>query len=180
MEPLSRSRERARTARAEARRKRRPRPDQGFAMSSPLALMAAAAVTLAGAAFVATDGAREHERRQAALVDAPARVEPQTTIVAKKVKHTIKRTDIYVEVYNNTNITGLAGATGARISAAGWQLVTTDNWVGTIPATTVYYPPQLKAAAHLLGKDLGIERIIPAEDPMSMDRLTVVLTADFA
>ena len=178
MEPLSRSRERARTARAEARRK--PRPDQGFAMSSPLALMAAAAVTLAGAAFVATDGAREQDRREAALVDAPARVEPQTTIVAKKVKHVVKRTEVYVEVYNNTNITGLAGTTGARISAAGWQLVTTDNWVGTIPATTVYYPPQLKAAAHLLGKDLGIARIIPAEDPMSMDRLTVVLTSDFA
>ena len=44
--------------------------------------------------------------------------------------------------------------------AAGWQLVTTDNWVGTIPATTVYYPARLKAAALLLGKDLGIERII--------------------
>jgi hypothetical protein len=149
-------------------------------MSSPIALMAAAAVTLAGAAFVATGGQREQQRREAALVDAPAQVEPQTTIVAKKVKHVVKRSEVYVEVYNNTNITGLAGATGARITAAGWQLVTTDNWIGTIPATTVYFPPQLKAAAQLLGKDLGIGRIIPAQAPMSMDRLTVVLTSDFA
>jgi hypothetical protein len=177
VEPVSRSARRARAARAEARR--RPRPDEGFAMSSPIALMAAAAVTLAGAAFVATDGTREAQRREAALVNAPAQVEPRTTIVAKKVKRVVKRSDVYVEVYNNTNITGLAGETGARISAAGWQLVTTDNWVGTIPATTVYYPAQLKAAAQLLGKDLGIQRIIAAEDPMSMDRLTVVLTSDF-
>lgn len=173
-------------ARAEARRTARreamrpPRADGGFAMSSPLALMAGAAVAIAGAAFVATDGAREQERREAALVSAPAPVEQQVTIVAKKVKRAVKRDTVYVEVYNNTNITGLAGETGARIQAAGWQLVTTDNWVGTIPATTVYHPPQLAEAARLLGKDLGIERIVPAEAPMSFDRLTVVLTADFA
>ena len=32
----------------------------------------------------------------------------------------------------------------------------------------------------MLSRDLGIERVLPAVDPMSMDRLTVILTADFA
>ena len=29
----------------------------------------------------------------------------------------------------------------AQATAAGWQVVGADNWYGTIPATTVYYPP---------------------------------------
>ena len=32
----------------------------------------------------------------------------------------------------------------------------------------------------LLSKDLGIERVLPAVDPMSMDRLTLIITSDFA
>ena len=50
----------------------------------------------------------------------------------------------------------------------------------TIPATTIYYPERLEDAAGLLSKDLGIERVLPAVDPMSMDRLTLIITSDFA
>ena len=164
---------------ARARAAERERADEGFAMSSPIALMSAAAVALAGVAFLFTGG-HQQTPQEVALASAPSRVEQAVVLKAKPVAETIDRSKVYVSVYNNTNVTGLAGETGARISAAGWQLVTTDNWVGTIPATTVYFPPQLKAAARLLGKDLGIARIVPAQDPMSMDRLTVVLTSDFA
>jgi len=99
---------------------------------------------------------------------------------AKPVAETIDRSKVYVSVYNNTNVTGLAGSTAARIDSAGWQVVGSDNWVGTIPATTIYFPPQLEAAARLLGKDLGVNRVLPAVAPMSMSGLTVILTADFA
>jgi hypothetical protein len=58
-------------------------------------------------------------------------------------------------------------------------VVGTDNWYGTVDATTVYYPPRLKAAATLLAADLRIARLKPAIDPMRPDRLTVILTGDY-
>ena len=91
-----------------------------------------------------------------------------------------RRDTVYVSVFNNSGISGLAAQTAARIGAVGWQVVGSDNWYGTIPATTIYYPPRLEAAARLLSKDLGVPRVMPAVDPMSRDRLTVILTSDFA
>ena len=70
----------------------------------------------------------------------------------------------------------LAGSTADRLTGAGWNVVGSDNWYGTIPASTVYYPPRLAAAARLLGKDLGVNRLRPAVAPMRLDRLTVILT----
>ena len=158
------------------------RADDGFAMSSPLALMSAAAVVLAGIAFVTTGGEDGGEPPQeAALVTGPAPTAPPVRIAAKKpAKPAVKRGEVYVDVYNNSNVSGLAGRTAERIAGAGWQVVGSDNWYGTIPSTTIYYPGRLEDAARLLSKDLGIERVKPAVDPMSMDRLTLILTSDYA
>jgi hypothetical protein len=96
-----------------------------------------------------------------------------------KHKHTkppVQRSKVYVEVYNNSGITGLAGQVASRASGIGWSVVGSDNWYGTIPTTTVYYPAQLKDAAKQLALDLGISRTAPAVDPMRMDRLTIILT----
>ena len=82
-------------------------------------------------------------------------------------------------VYNNTRTTGLAGTVAGRAKAAGWNVVGSDNWYGTIPATTVYFPRGQERQAGLLGKDLGIARIKPAIPPMGGDRLTVILTSDY-
>jgi hypothetical protein len=160
-------------------------------VSSPLALLSAAAVVLAGAAFVATNhGDDQPAARAAATVTAAAR--PTKTVTVRKPAHSpapkkrarkvpaVHRGETYVEVFNNSGIQGLAGSTAARASGAGWQVVGSDNWYGTIPASTVYYPPRLHAAAKLLGKDLGIARVKPAIAPMRGDRLTVILTADYA
>jgi hypothetical protein len=168
-------------------RTERPRPagDEGFVMSSPLALMSAAAVMLAGVAFLATDRDTAVPEQQAAVLATTAKP-TERPVTLEKVKPTkkpepvVKRTEIYVSVYNNSNITGLAGSTAARIGGAGWQVTGSDNWYGTIPATTIYYPPNFKDAAELLSDDIGVQRLMPAVDPMSMDRLTVILTADFA
>ena len=86
------------------------------------------------------------------------------------------RSKVYVEVFNNSSVTGLAGQVAAKASQIGWQVVGSDNWYGTIPATTVYYPKRLEKAAKLLALDLGIQRTAPAVDPMRLDRLTVILT----
>jgi hypothetical protein len=157
-------------------------------MSSPLAMMSAAAVALAGITFLFTnpDSPVRHPDA-AALAAVPAHVQHKVTVHrVHRVHHVkvkrpvVKRSSVYVDVYNNSNVTGLAGQTATRIASAGWQVVGSDNWYGTIPATTIYYPERLKAAALLLSKDLGIERVLPAIDPMSMDRLTVILTADYS
>ena len=162
------------------RRPATPRSDDGFAMSSPVALMSAAAVVMAGVAFFVVD--HDTVRDQAATLASagPTPVEPPVVLEAVKQKPSVKRGEIYIDVYNNSNVTGLASRTAERIGSAGWQVVGSDNWYGTIPATTIYFPERLREAADLLSKDLGIERVLPAIDPMSMDRLTLIVTADFA
>ena len=42
-----------------------------------------------------------------------------------------------------------------KAKAAGWNVVGSDNWYGTVDGTSVYYPPRLKEAAKELGDDLG-------------------------
>jgi hypothetical protein len=81
-------------------------------------------------------------------------------------------------VFNNSGITGLAGETADLLSGAGWKVVGTDNWYGSIPASTVYYPPRLKGQAKLLADEVGATRIRPAVEPMRFDRLTLILTGD--
>ena len=51
-----------------------------------------------------------------------------------------------------------------------------DNWYGTIPKSTVYYPAALADEAKVLAEDLGIQRMRPAVSPMSFERLTLILT----
>jgi LytR cell envelope-related transcriptional attenuator len=165
------------------------RQDQrGVALSSPLALLSVGAVVVAGAAFVATNGDGDGQPAPAAAPvvtspsPTPTSIAPKPVVTAKKPakKPVVRRGDTYVEVYNNSGISGLAGSTAARAQGAGWQVVGSDNWYGTIPASTVYYPARLRAEAKLLGKDLGIDRVKPTIAPMRGDRLTVILTRDYS
>jgi hypothetical protein len=161
-------------------------------LSSPIALLSAGAVVLAGVAFVATNG-QQPERAVQVSAQATASatpVEPAATarrpVIRKKKaekapkKAPVRRGDTFVEVFNNSGISGLAGSTAARAQGAGWQVVGSDNWYGTIPASTVYYPARLREQATLLGKDLGIGRLRPMIAPMRGDRLTVILTSDYS
>lgn len=168
---------------------RRTRDERGIALPSPVAAFSLGAVLLAGVAFVATSGETEQAPVAAKPVTAtptpaPTSTAPEPVIEKKKQKKppkpAVRRGDVYVEVYNNSGISGLAGSTATTISGAGWQVVGSDNWYGTIPQSTVYYPDRLEAAARLLARDLGIDRLKPAISPMRFDRLTVILTADYA
>jgi hypothetical protein len=183
----------------------RSHDQRGVALPSPVAMVSLAAVVVAGVAFVTTSqgdpagGSDTARPVTAAQAPAPSKtveqpvLEPKQTKPKKQAepepgnkqkqretKPTIQRGGVYVEVYNNSGITGLAGSTANTIAGAGWQVVGADNWYGTIPASTVYYPERLREHAKLLARDLGISRIMPAISPMRFDRLTVILTADYA
>ena len=180
------------------RRGARRHDERGIAVPSPIAVLSLAAVALAGVAFVTTSGDPEEPAKAAGPVSAssspsPSAPAPSPSAAAttapkqvidkqkpKKPKEpAVRRGQVYVEVYNNSGISGLASRTAAKAGGAGWQVVGSDNWYGTIPASTVYFPERLRAEAKLLGRDLGISRLKPAIAPMRLDRLTVILTTDY-
>jgi hypothetical protein len=144
------------------------------------------AVVMAGIAFFATRSDEPTEREVTTVAKDPGSEAtdptPSTTPSVKETKKPspppFKRAETYVMVDNNSGITGLAGDVAGRASDVGWNVVGADNWYGTIPANTVYYPKPLKAAAEQLALDLGIQRTALAVDPMQLDRLTVILTGE--
>jgi hypothetical protein len=166
---------------------RRNRDERGLVLPTRLMVLSISAVALAGLAFVATQpGDRPDTASPAAATQpkpAPSAVPttvpvaPQTT--APKPKPEVRRAKYVVVVFNNSNVKGLAGQTATRAQRKGWTVIGTDNWYGTVDASTVYYPDRLKAAGSLLARDLGISRVKPAIAPMRPDRLTVILTGDY-
>ncbi len=159
------------------------RDQRGVVFPSPVVILSILAVAMAGVAWVATRNPTPNERQ---VVPAAATHTPSahhSSYTPPKPAHStlpttpeVDRGKVVVEVFNNSSISGLAGQVAGQAAHAGWQVVGSDNWYGTIPASTVYYPPRLTAAAHLLALDLGIHRSMPAVAPMRLDRLTVILT----
>ena len=164
------------------------RNDRGAVFPSPVVMLSIIAVVMAGIAFVATRSDEPTERRVTTVSDDPSAspsdeqtpdATPSDDKPDKPRKPPVDRAETYVMVYNNSGITGLAGRIAATATEAGWNVVGADNWYGTIPASTVYFPERLRAEARLLGRDLGISRLKPAIAPMRLDRLTVILTSDY-
>ena len=158
----------------------RLRDERGVVFPSPVVILSVIAVAMAGIAFVATRDAAPTEREVTTVSEPEVSATPTPTAEPKPEKPKkpeVDRSKVYVVVFNNSNITGLAGQVAAKASQIGWQVVGSDNWYGTIPASTVYYPQRLERAGKLLALDLGIQRTAPAVDPMRLDRLTVILTA---
>jgi len=158
------------------------RDQRGIALPSPVVLLSIVAVAMALVAFVATRGSGDGEEKvipAAAVSSAPTAAATTSAPAAPKTHKPapIKRGKVYVEVFNNSRVKGLAAEVGDKAARAGWNVVGADNWYGSIPATTVYYPQRLKAAGKQLALDLGVHRTALAVDPMKMDRLTLILTA---
>ena len=151
---------------------------RGLVLPSPVVLLSIVAVMMAGVAFVATRNSPPAEKEIATISEQPSASPTPTAQPTKKppTKPAIDRGTVPVEVYNNSGITGLAGKVATQAWRLGSQVVGSDNWYGTVDATTVYYPKRLKAEAAQLALDLGIKRTLPAVDPMRLDRLTVILT----
>ena len=164
------------------------RGQRGVAFPSPVAILSVIAVAMAGIAYVATQGEQPTERK-VTTVARPADDETTSDPADEQrlpkgkrqpIEPEVVRGEVYVEVYNNSGITGLAGGIAERAQTIGWRVVGADNWYGTVPGSTVYFPQRLKAAGQQLALDLGIDRVMPAIPSMNQDRLTVVLTADAA
>jgi len=145
-------------------------------------ILSIVAVAMAGVAWFAT---RHHEPTEQRVAPSSAQQSPSSdasTYTAPKTQHhkpqkpAFDRSTFPVAVFNNSTVPGLAGRVASQTSHLGWQVVGSDNWYGTIPATTVYYPERLKQAAKTLALDLGVGRTAPSVDPMRRDRLTVILT----
>ena len=163
----------------------RVRDERGFVLPTRLLALSISAVAVAGLVFVANDPDRAATDGTATpAVSQPTSspsASPSTspTTPAKPKPKPIKRGEVFVEVFNNTRTKGLAGGVAEKAKAAGWNVVGSDNWYGTVDGTSVYFPPRLKEAAQALGRDLGIKRVRPAEEPMQFDRVTVILTDDY-
>jgi hypothetical protein len=170
----------------------RVRDEQGVVLPTRLLALCISAVAVAALVFVANDPDKPSVDRAATPAESipsstpsasaaatptkPARAKPK----AKPKPKPIKRSDVFVEVFNNTRTVGLAGGVAGKAKAAGWNVVGSENWYGTVDGTSVYFPPRLKKAARELGRDLGITRLRPAEEPMRFDRVTVILTDDYS
>ena len=160
----------------------RTRDQRGIALPSPVVLLSVVALAMALVAFVVTRGNGQGEEKviPTAAVSGSPTAAPTTAAPTVPKTHKpapVKRGKVNVEVFNNSRVKGLAATVGDKAAKAGWNVVGADNWYGSIPATTVYYPARLKAAAKQLALDLGIRRTALAVDPMKMDRLTLILTA---
>ncbi|GAB3249380.1 LytR C-terminal domain-containing protein [Nocardioides dilutus] len=156
----------------------RARDERGLVLPSPVVMLSIVAVVMAAVAFVATRDTPPAEREITTIAKQPTATPTPSVKPTKKPakKPPVQRGKVPVEVYNNSGITGLAGRVATRAGRIGWQVVGSDNWYGTVDATTVYYPKRLKAAAKQLALDLGIRRTAPAVEPMRLDRLTLILT----
>ena len=181
--------------------------ERGVVVPSRMMIVAIVVVAIAGVMYVATSpgdktsGAADQARTASSSPSATPK-QPLGTISAspsqsagtsasaspsasassspsKKPKPAVKRGETYVQVFNNSGRTGLAGETAVKAEGVGWKVVGSDNWYGTVPASTVYFPDGMKPAARVLARDLGIRRMLPRVAPMRNDRLTVILTSDY-
>jgi len=160
---------------------------RGAVLPSPVVMLSILAVALAAVAFFATRGEEPTEREittagqeqtpePSASDNTPSAEETTEPPEPEKTEEPVERGEVGVVVFNNTSVAGLAGTVHAEVAEIGWNAVAADNWYGTIPGTTVYYPEGLKDAGQLLALDLGIQRVVPAVGNMSTTDLTVILT----
>lgn len=160
--------------------------EQGAVAPASLLAAAVVAVAIGTAGYAMTSGPSERIQQQPpATTTSPPKtvVKPATTprphATPTAQATPIDRATFNVAVYNDSNIRGLAARTATKAQTAGWKVVTTSQWFGTVDTSTVYYPPKMKTAAQQLATDLGITTVKPAVSPMQMDQLTVILTSSY-
>ena len=162
------------------------RDERGVALPTPVILLSVVAVVAAVIVFWVTGGDQDDTDKEitpaggapsASSSATPKAEKPAKKKPAKAAPAPVERGKVNVEIYNSTKIAGLAGEVAAKATTVGWNVVGQDNWVGSIPENTVYFPPVMKREGAQLAEDLGIKRTHAAvEGSMKGDRLTVVLT----
>jgi hypothetical protein len=82
-----------------------------------------------------------------------------------------------VRVLNNSTRQGLAHRVAAQLRSAGWRVVRIGNLRGRLSATTLYFAPRERAAAHRLARQFpSIQRVEPDVAAGVHGRLTLVVT----
>lgn len=173
------------------------RDQRGAVLPSPVVLFSIVVLAVAAVAFLVTRGgpADEREITQTAHESTPGQTtsgapsddgsdaasdgsSTATDEPTREPKPPIQKDQVGVNVYNNTTTAGLAGEVLAKVDEIGWNGLIADNWYGSVPATTVYYPEGMKREGRQLALDLGVQRVLPADvdSDMSTENLTVILT----
>ncbi len=110
-----------------------------------------------------------------ASATAPATTAPVITAPARSTPR-----DVQVVVLNQTSRAGRASNVADALRGSGWTVAAVGNFHGTVPATTVYYPPGDELAAQTAAEDLqATPRIRPRFGNLSTSRLTVVVTDSY-
>ena len=90
------------------------------------------------------------------------------------------RASVAIVVLNQTSRSGLAATVATRLREKGWTVSSVGNFRGVVPATTVYYPVGMEAAANAAAKNLPTPpRVLPRFGNLSESRLTVVVTTNY-
>ncbi|WP_328528851.1 LytR C-terminal domain-containing protein [Nocardioides sp. NBC_00368] len=157
---------------------RRSKGERGVALPTPVIALSVVAVVVAVIVFWVTggdgDGRGEKIAQTGGSPSASASASPKA---AKAEPSPVDRAKVSVEVYNQSNVAGLASDVAAKATTVGWNVVGEDNWMGSVPENTVYYPSGMKREGQQLADDLGIKRThLSVEGSMKGDRLTVILT----
>ncbi|EGD42276.1 hypothetical protein NBCG_03527 [Nocardioidaceae bacterium Broad-1] len=160
--------------------------ERGVALPTPVIALSVVAVVVAVIIFWVTGGdgddrdekiARAGGSPSASASASPKPAKTEAKKPAKAEPSPVDRAKVSVEVYNQSNIGGLASDVAAKATTVGWNVVGEDNWVGSVPENTVYFPQKMKREGEQLADDLGIKRThLSVEGSMKGDRLTVVLT----
>ena len=160
--------------------------ERGVALPTPVIALSVVAVVVAVLVFWFTggdgDGGDEKIAQAGGTPSSSASASPKAAKAeqkkpAKAAPSPVDRAKVSVEVYNQSNVVGLAGDVAAKATTVGWNVVGEDNWMGSVPENTVYYPGGMKREGQQLADDLGIKRThLSVEGSMKGDRLTVVLT----
>lgn len=91
---------------------------------------------------------------------------------------------LQVTVLNGTEISGLAGRTGDRLTNGGFTSVNVPQGIydGTEPQTSavLYSSAEYKATAEEVGKQLGIDNVVEDPDSAQSSPIVVVLREDFS
>jgi len=86
-----------------------------------------------------------------------------------------------VIVLNQTQRAGLAASVAETLRSDGWVIASTGDFGGAVPATTVYFPPGGEAAASEIAGSLPVDpRVLPVFPAIDAERITVILTGNFA
>ena len=92
----------------------------------------------------------------------------------------VDRSSVEVVVLNQTSRPGLAASVAAHLRTAGWDVPAVGNFRGTVPSTTVYYPPGGETVALAVAGDLrATPRTMPRFGNLSTTRFTVVVTDSY-